>query len=236
MNRLSCLLVAVVCCSLASGQSVPVTSKRVTKSPAKNVAVDGRSPVFGGTSAIARAANADIAQRQKNSINYVLKIAKGENGIVVRDDHGASFGAYWSYELGVVRKDLISYAFVDESNLAGPHPIYYRLSANWIADGPKVTKISMRTMAGELGLRDLKQMLTARVIEDERAMFLQDGTIDEVPNEVLENFLVQPKGLRFLFDPYAVGPWATGPIEVDFSWDELRQVLSDEWIQRFRGS
>ncbi|WP_116126675.1 DUF3298 and DUF4163 domain-containing protein [Lewinella sp. IMCC34183] len=50
--------------------------------------------------------------------------------------------------------------------------------------------------------------------------------VDTVP--VTSNLAPLPGGMRFLYDPYAIGPYASGNIALDVPYDSLRPWLTEE--------
>lgn len=73
-------------------------------------------------------------------------------------------------------------------------------------------------------------LLLAKLKQDEGALFVRDGTVDSLTNDQLNLFVVQPDGLVFLFNPYDVGPWSSGAIQVKLTVEELGEGLNKKMI------
>ncbi len=76
----------------------------------------------------------------------------------------------------------------------------------------------------------LAETLLAKLREDDRATVVRDGTVKNLTNDHLELFVVQPDGLLFLFNPYDVGPWSSGAIQVKLSVEELGEGFNRKMI------
>ena len=68
---------------------------------------------------------------------------------------------------------------------------------------------------------DLSRMLTERARETGASIY-----VDTVP--VTDNVAPLPEGLRFLYDPYAIGPYAAGEITIDLPYEQVRGLMREE--------
>ncbi|WP_116105940.1 DUF3298 and DUF4163 domain-containing protein [Lewinella sp. IMCC34191] len=79
------------------------------------------------------------------------------------------------------------------------------------------------------GVEDrLRELLMAKAMEDPERIF---G--DSIP--VTRNVAPLPDGVRFLYDPYAIGPYASGEIALDLPYAELSGILRPgvaEWVRQ----
>lgn len=78
--------------------------------------------------------------------------------------------------------------------------------------------------------KQVADLLLSKLKQDEGATFVRDGTVDSLTNDQLNRFVVQPDGLLFLFNPYDVGPWSSGAIQVKLRVEELGEGFKRKMI------
>ncbi|MBX7257805.1 MAG: DUF3298 and DUF4163 domain-containing protein [Candidatus Hydrogenedentes bacterium] len=95
-----------------------------------------------------------------------------------------------------------------------PQPI--KLTDLFTSQDTALTKLS------EICLADLKK---------QKAGFVVDGMVDSLDWEALRHFSLSPAGILFLFEPYAVAPYAEGTFDVVVPFDALSGILKPDAIQ-----
>lgn len=65
-------------------------------------------------------------------------------------------------------------------------------------------------------------------LRERKASQVVDGDIESLPDELLENFIVTPSAMTFLFAPYAVGSYAEGSFLVKLAFEELGAILDPD--------
>jgi|CXWL01.1.fsa_nt_gi hypothetical protein len=72
---------------------------------------------------------------------------------------------------------------------------------------------------------NLKYMLLGKAMKDDRCAWIDEGVVTEFSVEQLQRFVVTKTGLRFPFDPYELGPYAAGRIDLEIPFSELKGLI-----------
>jgi len=123
---------------------------------------------------------------------------------------------------------VVSLAFQETSFLGGAHPNAIARHASFDArTGKAIGLDDLFAPAARESLRALGETAfrAARGIAPDADLggegFWFEGNRFAVPDD----FAVEPRGLRFQFDAYEVGPYALGPTEFVVPWESLRPLL-----------
>lgn len=146
------------------------------------------------------------------------------------DDVGA--GSPWSLDIDyeIPRNDgkLFSVVFGIDSYAGGAHPNHNSVAFNFLL--PEGAQIDIeQVIDGRKGLQRLSALTIAKLgralLPDELSMpeMIQGGAGPEWGN--FQTFVLLPDKLQILFDPYAVGPYSSGPQEVEFPLSALKGIL-----------
>ncbi|TVP77531.1 MAG: DUF3298 domain-containing protein [Gemmatimonadales bacterium] len=126
---------------------------------------------------------------------------------------------------------------VEESTYTGgAHPSY---ALGWVNLDPASGQV---LDLDALFLPDARPELLELLDAELRASFqLEDnrpltdvGLFDETLSEP-GTFALEGSGVRFLWNPYEIGPWSMGPIEVTLAWAELIPLLRDPTLAEAAG-
>lgn len=126
---------------------------------------------------------------------------------------------------GTVVDTLLTYVIVRSSYLGGAHGSYATNYHNYsLRDGYELCTADLFTPEQ---LREIDRRIRLKLLEQ------YDATDDEglaaaglFPDYITatENFLVTPYGITFHYNPYEIGCYALGAVEVEFSTGELNEV------------
>lgn len=141
-------------------------------------------------------------------------------------------GSPWSLDIGyeVLRNDgtLFVVEFGIDSYAGGAHPNQNTVTFNFLLPEGAPLDIE-QVIAGRKGLQrlsaltvaDLKRQLLPEEASD--AQWIERGAGPDWSN--FESFLLLPKTLQIEFDPYAVGPYSSGPQTVEIPLSALVGAL-----------
>lgn len=146
------------------------------------------------------------------------------------DDVGS--GSPWALDIGyeVERNDgqMFSVVFGIDSYAGGAHPNHNSVAFNFLL--PEGAQIDIeQVINGRAGLQRLSALTIAKLnralLPDELSLpeMIQGGAGPEWDN--FQTFVLLPGKLKILFDPYAVGPYSSGPQEVEFPLSALKDIL-----------
>ncbi|CAH0999447.1 hypothetical protein LEM8419_00747 [Neolewinella maritima] len=112
----------------------------------------------------------------------------------------------------------------------GAHGMYYTVLLTVATDPVRHLRLTDVFKPGTEAA--LSKLLTARTKAPGVAYTTFEDTIPAT-----ENFALLPDGMRFLYPPYEIGPYAAGEIAIELPYDELRPLLRTSMlplIDRFR--
>jgi hypothetical protein len=210
---------------VVAAQGLTVTYAPMTARPVRNLEVSASLPVFRGAP-LAKYATAVLKKEREQAYSAWTRDLAGDINL-----RPAPVPLYYNLKptISIAQPDLISGYFTLATYSGGAHGMTNFLPFTFAhhPDGKP-----MRVQAKDLFLPgvDVQDVVSteviARLLNDPRATWIQDGTKREVSTDELEQFVVTPSGLSFLFDPYAVGPYAAGSFTVKVPFTELRPYLN----------
>ncbi|MCC7097678.1 MAG: DUF1311 domain-containing protein [Thermomonas sp.] len=141
-------------------------------------------------------------------------------------------GSPWSLDIHyeIPRNDgtLFSVVFGIDSYAGGAHPNHNSVAFNFLL--PEGAQIDIeQVIDGRKGLQRLSALTIAKLnralLPDELSSpeMIQRGAGPEWGN--FKTFVLLPGKLKILFDPYAVGPYSSGPQDVEFPLSALKDIL-----------
>lgn len=179
-------------------------------------------PIFENTSSVARLANLEIKNWASRQQAAFLKECKDffntskEKPIAPWTQTIESTVAFYNLKSISVRIRVDSYT-------GGAHPVYEDTVFNYGIVNGKVKRIVLDDLF--LDRSASRKLLSALLIKKLKATgnaaWLEDGTVKNLEPAQLNRFVVGTKSLKFLFNPYEVGPWAVGNFEIPVTFQEL---------------
>lgn len=123
-------------------------------------------------------------------------------------------------------RHMLSYYTLIDSYTGGAHPNSRRQATTLASDGSGSWGVVAGSCeaAQRLGWECDESVLRLKIIDGLRrqeAAWVEQGEVTRQTEWLLESFVLTPGGVRFLFDPYEVGPYVQGPFEVDIPYDAL---------------
>lgn len=179
-----------------------------------------------------------IGDKPANGINNLLepyyeayKTARDEANA---DGHEYISPWYYNRRFTVIEnsRQLFTIAHSEESYAGGAHPNSF---TNWYHFNPstgrqvtldhifKTGYNKKLTQLAEKKFRKRKNIPAGTSLEDAGYMF-EDNTF-YLPN----NFRLNDKGILFRYNPYEVASYAEGAIEIQFAWEEIKDIIADEF-------
>ena len=179
-------------------------------------------PVLRGESPLARLADTTLEHWAQTQQSQFVSQARHDFA------HGAAQYAPngYGYEVSVAYRyarpfRLFSVCLEQYEDTGGAHPNTFRFTFNFgLVHGrpQRLTLGDFFTPESDYRTR-VQSLLLARLHKDSRAAFI--GQYRALTAAQLNHFVVERGGLRFYFDPYEVGPYAAGPIDVMLTAAEL---------------
>ena len=146
--------------------------------------------------------------------------------IVLPEGMSQGMGAYEiSVESeGSVQDTLVTYSISRWSFTGGAHGMYgIEYHTYSITDGYELSLADLFTAPQLLGMEKLlREKLYAQYGTDNDEGLAEQGFFPEYI-ALTENFQITPEGITFYYNPYAIGCYALGAVEVAIGREELEQ-------------
>ena len=187
-------------------------------------------PVFGGSRRVAQVAGLVLKQEATRGFNSFEKDSRGTSKELGVENPDLKYQFELKPSLVLNRPRLISattlfyqfsggahgnygttgYVFGYPKGSAKPRQLHL---ADFFSDG-----VAARKRVNELLLAKLR---ATKGTNKQEATWVITGEVKSVTNAQMENFVAEKDGLRWFFEPYAMGPFVEGEFEVPISAREL---------------
>lgn len=143
------------------------------------------------------------------------------------------FGAFYSNsDLLIRRADSTVFSLLNDSSdyLGGAHGMYGWIGVNFdVETGKRLTISDVCTNADKLIELIIKRL---RADYDERHFFEElDEKIIKLVAEDTINFVIEPRGVTFIFNPYAIAPYASGMMTTTILFREQPSLFKTKYRQ-----
>lgn len=218
MKIRSLLLIGLL---VSAGFAGEYTFKTVTDAKKDHYQVMVRYPVFQGKFEVDKAANAKIASWAAKSLKDFAQKA-----MAAQKELGRPTVPYELHATGVVSTHtmrIISCYFIVYEYTGGAHGNTTFVPFNFGVIQGKVTPLKLADLfkPGFDYREAVNDMVMSKLSHDDRAAWVRDGTVTRITNRQMEQFVVLPDGIQFLFEPYAMGPYVAGTFKVKLTFEEI---------------
>ncbi|MBC7526432.1 MAG: DUF3298 domain-containing protein [Chthonomonadaceae bacterium] len=217
------LLIGIMLLSGAVSVGAQVTYKTVTAKK-KGVVSSAKMPVFRAKTPVAALANQTLfAFVKKGQTAFLKENSAPPKGFPV-PDYSQEYIAKTHYNYA---PRLISVEVGVSFYTGGAHPGYAVQCFNFGNIDGKVKRLGLLDLFSKKAeATDTRQQIKDALLNKlhslkDIASFVKDGTVTDLTNAQLDNFVILSDGLEFIFSPYEVGSWAEGTITVKLSVSEL---------------
>lgn len=113
-----------------------------------------------------------------------------------------------------------------DSYTGGAHGMqwYEPLNIGMVRGKRAVIKLRDLLRAGVDPMNTISPVVIKKLMA-KKAAWVKEGTVKALTRAQLDSFVISSTGLRFLFEPYAMGSYAEGPYEIQLTWADL-----NDWI------
>jgi hypothetical protein len=122
---------------------------------------------------------------------------------------------------------LVSFYYTISTFTAGAHPLTVTDPRTYILESGKPRRLKLGDLCrkGSDYRAAVNSFVMGELLKNSRAEWVQNGQVKELTKEQMEDFVVTPTALTWLFDAYAMGPYAVGAFQVKAPFAELSDVL-----------
>lgn len=129
---------------------------------------------------------------------------------------------------------LVSFEMSASGYTGGAHPSYSAVLATYdLATGKSIELAHVVSDTAALRPMLEKGFLAAKKEGSSDTTKLFDLLFPEIKQlPVSTNISIVPEGVRFLYNPYEVAPWAVGATEITLTWEQLGRLADrKKWLQ-----
>jgi hypothetical protein len=202
--------------------AVKVTSEHVTKKGSWYEA-ETTTPKYVGAGKLGTFAAKVLRDAAKKDLAQFILEAKPEPG-----DHPANpYGYEWNTIPSISKSTLISTYTELYSYAGGAHPNHGYITHTFgMIDGkPKQLRFGDLMRTRMLPKKVVSDLVIPR-LDAMGASNVVSGEITEVPDANVDNFVITPAGITWIFSPYDVGAYVEGDFFVKVPWSELMTHLN----------
>ncbi len=196
-------------------------------------------PEFYSVQPFAQALNRYFAQEARNELEAALlekwtPLSVEEQWNELRS--GPSYTSEWyaqtSWHIVSINERSCSMLEDASSYAGGVHGISLFITRNliWEKECLREVQVDELFLENSPWQKRLTEMTLAR-LKQMRARYIVAEGEKAMPPEFWKRFTFSKDGLRFYFDPYAVGPYADGSFVVLVKWSEVKELLKQEKVE-----
>lgn len=170
--------------------------------------------------------NIEIEQFVRNEVaQFKSDIESFDTDIVT----AAKYSMYISYAIYKTDIDIYSVELILSPYHGGAHPNHYvqtyvyNIRSNEILGLEKIIDVNKLGKIADLIYQDFKQRDYFEGFDHD---WFVEGT--EPNSENYQNYIFTENGLKFIFPPYQVAPYALGIQDIELKWDDIQEILIDE--------
>ncbi len=140
----------------------------------------------------------------------------------------------WSYEVNAsqlrVTGNILTYFAYISSYSGGAHGIYSDLYLN--VDLKTGQALSLSNIFVDPSSEKLSSIITAKAVKDERTFddLSITGNAKVAPSSQFE---ITNDGVIFYYEPYQIGSYAAGVIDIKFNYDELKGFINPDFFEKY---
>lgn len=206
-------------------QSVGTRWERLNSTEGKFWSAKASFAQFASTQGVAGTANIELEFAVSREFEAFVGRA-----FLARKADPSFFTTPWTLDVkttvSIANQQLIS-AYVETSLFEGgahPNLTYTCINVGMKNGQPARLRLTDVLRPGQDSRKALDALLMTK-LRERKASQVVDGDIESLPDELLENFIVTPSAMTFLFAPYAVGSYAEGSFLVKIPFEELAAIL-----------
>jgi hypothetical protein len=136
---------------------------------------------------------------------------------------------YWNSQAGISKTPpaLLSVVVRTEFYSGGAHGMSFTRTYNFwhLAGKPKTFGLWDALKGDAASRRELDYLLMQKALADNRTAWVDEGMITDFKQQNLSRFYFTRDGITFVFDPYELGPYAVGTIELSIPYGELKPII-----------
>jgi hypothetical protein len=232
-SKLFVFLGVAACCFAAPLQAqIRTTTHHIEASRKGIYSVEATYPVFRSSSSLARLANRTVSAWSHKYLESFKQQAIRDHKKYKEDQEythvvSTAFARPLSPRLLSVGMELYQFS-------GGAHGMTSRHNFNFgLVDGrPTPLTLGHFFRPGSNYQKRVSDVVIAKLKKYPNADWVQDGTVKALTGQQFNAFGVERDGLRYYFDPYEMGSYASGPFQIKLTLADLGPDFKREWLAR----
>ncbi|MCU0317158.1 MAG: DUF3298 and DUF4163 domain-containing protein [Fimbriimonadaceae bacterium] len=182
--------------------------------------LDGKTP-------FAQSVNSELRAWLRPKFEEAVADAMGVGAELHETRSEASASSEATVGMTFYNQNLASFIVSTYSYMGGAHPNTFYDTATFSNRQNRAVKIRARELFRTgVNVRKTVSDLVIPELRRKKASSVLDGSIRQLPDELLERFTISSTGITWHFAPYSVASYAEGSFEVSIPWSRLRSSLN----------
>jgi heat shock protein HslJ len=200
--------------------SLPVRWRTLTSSKAGYYNAKVVIPIFQSSDPVARLANQELGKKARLLLNAFVSSSK--------DQKFKPFAPYEyqvSATIGVAEPGLVSYYLTEYSYTGGAHGNTALTGWTYGMTGGRPGALKFANL--QRNRMESRAAATAIVLPALNEAKRKRGAdpVEELPPTFVDNFVITPAGITWLFSPYEVGAYAEGSYSIKIPWIDMQGTV-----------
>jgi hypothetical protein len=208
---------------LALGPTYKINSIKTTKKDFYKTTLS--MPVFSG-SALADQVTKAIDSTSRAAVAFWLK--DSFNGMAPNEKPRLEYFYQASPTVSLNTPNIISFYYTISTFTAGAHPMTVFEPHTFVLSGGQAKEVKFTDVFSPNvnAPTVVSNLVIGQLMTNERAEWVQNGQVKELTPSQLDNFVVTPTALTYLFNPYDMGPYAVGSFQVKVPFSDMKAVIN----------
>ncbi len=189
--------------------------------------ISSKLPVFETAWPLGQFAQSEIRRLEIPNFKEFYAQAQEEVPAIKEGRSDAIYEYQSNFDVKYNSRSLLSLCQFKYTYTAGAHGYGATTTMNFgmINGKPKKLGLNDLLLLEPDAKRNLNYMLLQKAMEQPGTDWIDEGMIIEFEESQIQNFWVSESGLKWEFNPYELGSYASGPFTLSLSWAELRTMI-----------
>lgn len=114
-------------------------------------------------------------------------------------------------------------------NMGGVHPDMLMSAVNFDKNGEKLDIEDIFSVPHDEYMARIEELVTAEIETNRADWYYENWRETLMDSWMTDDFIIGEEGLTVFWQAYAIGPYAAGTAQFELTWDDLEDILAEEW-------
>ena len=217
------ILIAFLILMATASFAANYTSKTLSKHKTGEYKVDLKYPYLTGTTNLDKTVNKYINDTITHCSNFIINLAKSKQDY----QQAQEYFTVSDFAVSISDANIFSGYIRISEYTGGAHPDTATKTMNYFnMPNKKVKEISYKDIlkSDKTSLENLDDLLITKINAEKKSKEIEE-LITSIDPALYDSFIIEPNGIRWIFDPYGVGAYYEGIYEIFIDWKELSSLL-----------